>query len=590
MVSIRLVITLVLGVLCARALGAGDVPVLQPHSAPEGHAWLVLAGAREGELTTVLHLPPRGAGMAERGVATPAMELNQNPVRVSAWDRTLYFGFGREPADVERFGPGASLWRIQRVQTERFGRSWMYPPGRPEMIAPLVWTRSHAGASPGSASDSPEPFLAALATGPTQVAALLAMRERGGEDASPRGVLWTGAQLRLNAGRDWQSISLPWQGVREDVAEPPSPLGRVYLAGQSGGWCLASVEPKSSELRLWRGAAEVLLEGQFGPPEVVRWSSSRVRLSAVGTGEAASMPRSMVGVPGHSPKSDGLVLAWTGRGSEKDAKVRLGMIEGSRVRELGEFDAGNDAVVGVQPGAASGPASVAVMWVESPLDRTTTTDSEPATQDPFTRKVMLREVSLETGRELWFGGARMGLTLVTRQYQFIAGGLIAAMIVVMIFVLRPDRPPVKLPEGTEPAGAIRRGLASLVDLGLGAAVAGLFLDVPMSAVLDPRMYLAGELGLAAWGLTVGTTALICTIGEGLAGHSVGKLIAGCMVVSVRPSPGRATWGQALLRNLIRWSLPPLGVLVLLDRDGRHPGDLAGGTAVVVEQLPEPDEE
>jgi len=36
---------------------------------------------------------------------------------------------------------------------------------------------------------------------------------------------------------------------------------------------------------------------------------------------------------------------------------------------------------------------------------------------------------------------------------------------------------------------------------------------------------------------------------------------------------------SLLRNAVRWAVPPLTVLVLLDANWRHPGDVMAGSVV-----------
>lgn len=567
-ISVALAALLLCSLLARPAFGVDAVqPLAQPD--PEGHGWLILSGARPGELASVLHLAPRGAGKAGRGDATPAMDLSQDPVRVAAWDDRVYFAFKREQADAELFGAHVWMWRVQQIETEPFGRGWACPPGRPVGLPPLFLSGAEGGG---------DPFLAALGAHGQWVGAILAQRERGSDDASPRAVKWGGAQFRIYAGKDWQAASLPWQSDEDGAPESPSAGARVYLTGGSTGWYLGAVEPAGDTLRLWTGGEEQLPAGVFGPPELVRWALRTWALP-----EGVGMPRAMLSAPESGGRPDVIVLAWA-----KERQFHLGVLEGQRLRELPAQECGSNPVFCVQPGTDGGPPIAAAMWVESPLSENTKNVPAESGADPFARKIMLKEISLDTGRELYAGGAKMGLTLVTRQYQVIAFSLVSVMIVVMLFVIRPDRPPVALPPGTIMASAMRRGFAAAIDLGVGALIAALVLRVSFETLIDLRSYLSGELGLRAWGVMMGSAALACTVGEGFAGYSLGKLIAGCMVVSVRPAPKKVEFAQALIRNAIRWGFPPLCILVVLDRDGRHPGDLVAGTAVV-EQEPPPDE-
>jgi hypothetical protein len=90
----------------------------------------------------------------------------------------------------------------------------------------------------------------------------------------------------------------------------------------------------------------------------------------------------------------------------------------------------------------------------------------------------------------------------------------------------------------------------------------------------------------------------CVLGEWLFGRSIGKLMTGCAVtvihkpvctgtpppdageVVAEPAAEKPVLWRCIVRNLIKWALPVLGLLVLFDAGRRHPGDLAAGTLVV----------
>jgi hypothetical protein len=91
-----------------------------------------------------------------------------------------------------------------------------------------------------------------------------------------------------------------------------------------------------------------------------------------------------------------------------------------------------------------------------------------------------------------------------------------------------------------------------------------------------------------------------TISEWLTGRSIGKMLTGCEVVHPRFAQGpdgqvdvaleRPALWRAAVRNLVRWTFPPLALVGLSAMDHRHRGDAAAGTVVVVRSDDEePDE-
>jgi hypothetical protein len=89
--------------------------------------------------------------------------------------------------------------------------------------------------------------------------------------------------------------------------------------------------------------------------------------------------------------------------------------------------------------------------------------------------------------------------------------------------------------------------------------------------------------------------LSSTIGESISGRTLGKAFAGCMVVRcVAPGADAAhalkasppSFAQALLRNIIKWCLPPAAMVALWREGARHRGDQYTNTAVVVEIPPD----
>jgi uncharacterized RDD family membrane protein YckC len=164
---------------------------------------------------------------------------------------------------------------------------------------------------------------------------------------------------------------------------------------------------------------------------------------------------------------------------------------------------------------------------------------------------------------------------------------------VIVTVLRPPTAPVVLPKSTSLAPPLRRLFAGMIDFGLGLAVAGM---------------LAGRGGWSelGWWITpdgqwlmltvLPCMSVICGLSEGLSGRTLGKLALGIRVSSIRvqlgnldspPEPPGVARG--LLRNIIKWCLPPVGLIALLDPEGRHRADQFAMTAVVLPDDPDDEE-
>jgi uncharacterized RDD family membrane protein YckC len=151
---------------------------------------------------------------------------------------------------------------------------------------------------------------------------------------------------------------------------------------------------------------------------------------------------------------------------------------------------------------------------------------------------------------------------------------------------------VHLPEHASLAEAGRRALATLIDV----LVAGFVVLKSWEMTLGDLVAVEVWLSLRGVELCIGlllTGFVLSCGGEAILGRSLGKLLTGCEVISVLPKAeeqeNRPVFRQLLVRNLVKWLLPPVAMSVLFDATLRHRGDLIAGTAVVVWQ-PEDDEE
>ena len=204
---------------------------------------------------------------------------------------------------------------------------------------------------------------------------------------------------------------------------------------------------------------------------------------------------------------------------------------------------------------------------------------------------------------------------VTRHDYRMIGVLVAWVIgLIALVLIRPPKSEyhLSLPEDISLAEPLRRLVAGMIDLGmamtLGGIAAGNSLgDLVMLDISDLLTTQQGHITLLAM-LAVGFVS--GSFGEFMFGRSPGKAIAGCFVVKVggqanertseRANEGGAGSGgrkasrdgdeielmfpslpEAMLRNFIKWFLPPAALAGVWREAGRHRGEQYTGTAVVV---------
>lgn len=202
-------------------------------------------------------------------------------------------------------------------------------------------------------------------------------------------------------------------------------------------------------------------------------------------------------------------------------------------------------------------------------------------------------VSANTGEVLYEDFAGSPGPLEQQDLQFIALVAGSVLLIVILFLLRPEgdlqREPV-LPEGAALAEAGARFLAAVIDALPAALVSALVWDVPLWAAVSPGLAIEEAAGLNPIFLTGLLYFVHSTLSEWLTGRTLGKSVTGCRTVDSTGAP-RLRFKQALVRNLFKAVFPPLTMLLMLDPWRRHPADQVGGTLVVARARDKsPDEE
>jgi uncharacterized RDD family membrane protein YckC len=228
-------------------------------------------------------------------------------------------------------------------------------------------------------------------------------------------------------------------------------------------------------------------------------------------------------------------------------------------------------------------------------------------------KQTLTEVSVGTGAVMYSGELVVTSPISGADYRMVGVILAYALGMVVIFLVKTPRPDaVLIPEGYSIAEPGRRMVAGIIDVAIGVALASRIWHVPLADAISPGNW-GTEAGQGVILTSVGLMIALGTVLELLFGRSVGKIVTGCEVVAVgevggKPAaekatpettetkekeeegPAHGTFGHLLLRNAIKFGLPPVALLGLLDASGRHRGDQLAKTAVVVEGVEEEEQD
>lgn len=578
----------------AKADPAKDTPPPET-STPEvldGHAWLTFLDITpaknripERRSTMLVHVPPRiGAGIAGRkavdeghGVVRYAPEI-AGEIDALSWESAQVWVLWNERNRSGR-GPARDVGRIDAIRTSLGG--YAYEPGRFELGPPLWGDVDVLG-------------FAATPVGPV---ALVRQRDKLPEESvqSPERVGRPGEiMLRLLLQGSWRECAPP-ASVRQDF-ESGLPLEeartRFSLLRARDGFSL--VVRSGSELRMLD--ANVLSERrEYGPPGVLEWSERTLSATDHRTGETIGLSE-IVFVKGGAPSDDAVIGV-----QRLESGLRLHALRPSGASEIAAFDdlpddvrvAGLDA-----PRIPGAPGGMILLYWGTPAPIASKSNAESGRGAPQLKPepLKLREVSVRTGRVLYDGPARNTGLISDTEFRILAGLLLLVMASVIVYVVRVDTTRgTDLPEGLELADPIRRVLAGGIDYVVGGVGAALVLGLPALSLIRPSEIVELE-SVRGVLLALGLTALHCAIGEWRTGQSIGKGLLGIRVIVLDGAapdeirvhrPGIAA---ALSRNLVRWGLPIVGLLMLLDQSRRHPGDVLGRTLVVQDAPEDPPEE
>jgi hypothetical protein len=557
----------------------GNGVVLPP---AESHAWFAVPGVKDGGV--VMHIPPRKFARVEDGklhgsddgMVRVAVRLDAMPSMIAAWGDRLYLLEDR-PRGFERT---RRLVTSLRAVRSGIGDFWGTLPG------------TGLDAHPSVTGAGEVLSFVASGLGPTL---LLADRDA----TTDRSVL----RLLVLVEREWVELSVPKEasefvfegttargGVRPWATLVSSVDGYELLCGSSASvvrWSIAFDQEFAVRVRQ-SSDADVDEAKEPGAPSRFVESVWKGPETLIRPGDSA--------FPGpEKPLYAGIVCGRLMVLEERGLILQMKEWTGRRWRTIESYAVESQAsFIGVAP--LDGVGRLAIVAPEptetSVLDATAGEDAAKKVKvdlAPETKHQML-EVSVFTGREMFSGRWKQAGPLSSSDLRALAIVLIGAMSLVVVFVLKAESigAEATLPTGAVFAGPIMRSVAMLIDFAVALLISGRVHSMSLSEMFSPEGLLLGN-GVWAIVMALAIAAVVGTIAEATFGRTLGKLVTGCEVIDSRvgvlpaeserdPRPSVVAAG---LRNFLKWMLPPIGLLTMLDPQGRHPADRLARTAVVV---------
>lgn len=193
------------------------------------------------------------------------------------------------------------------------------------------------------------------------------------------------------------------------------------------------------------------------------------------------------------------------------------------------------------------------------------------------------ELSVVTGRTIFDGERAPPVAMPANEFRLIVLVVLLTAAAALFVIIRPaGERSWGVPDGWALADPGRRLLASVVDAFLVAWVVAPVFGVSARQVVTLEVLIhPSEAWLAIPATLVGGWVAM-SVWEALLGLTPGKALVGIRVFRARAGvPMRVSLFWCLVRNAVKWLLPPVAAAALLDPQGRHRGDTTAGAVVVV---------
>ena len=202
------------------------------------------------------------------------------------------------------------------------------------------------------------------------------------------------------------------------------------------------------------------------------------------------------------------------------------------------------------------------------------------------------EIDLDDGSVLYAGEPVVTVPVSAAEFRFLVGMMILIMLGVLVLVIMPESgDALEVPTGFALADPGRRMLATLLDVFVIAMVVGKIFDVQVIEIITLSVIVRTDTSWMVIPSMLVFGVVSMSILEWLLGVTPGKLLMGLRVVKAQSGPmQRIPLWAALVRNIIKWILPPVAAMALIDPEMLHRGDRATKSLVAIPIEPNLDDE
>lgn len=208
-------------------------------------------------------------------------------------------------------------------------------------------------------------------------------------------------------------------------------------------------------------------------------------------------------------------------------------------------------------------------------------NQEPDESEKSPSTVQIYELDLSDGSLLYIGDPVASTPVSAAEMRFLMGMMMLIMVGVLVVVIMPDRADAMgIPDGFAMVDPSRRLLATLADVFLVSLMMGVIFDVRVIEIVTLSVIVRSDSAWLVIPSVMVSGVAIMSVMEWLFGASPGKFLVGIRVVRAQSGPmQRIPFWASLVRNVIKWILPPVAALALVDPESLHRGDRATQTIV-----------
>ncbi|MBL4590797.1 MAG: RDD family protein [Phycisphaerales bacterium] len=194
------------------------------------------------------------------------------------------------------------------------------------------------------------------------------------------------------------------------------------------------------------------------------------------------------------------------------------------------------------------------------------------------------EIDLTTGRTLYDGEPVKRRLLNADSTRFILMMFFMMGSMGVLFSIHPSKWLVfELTDGYSIAHPSKRLMSMLIDLGILSVIIAPLMDVGILELFTGNVFSRPDSGWLALPILLVTGLIVSTIFESTLGATPGKLAMRIRVVPTESGAvGVLPVHRALLRNTIKWLLPPIAILGIIEPNHRTRADLIARAVVAMQ--------